>query len=167
MLVSLLKCEIVGAIINVFLIADASVTALDKVADRTGHGITEGVVESLLKAFDIGVSIAGEIWSIYKIFEEKVKNGKILFYMGLALAVVSTIATIDGDALNLHGNALEAYDIVSLGLGIIGLTLMYKSRGEDIFRPLPFTGLLEWIVSLCGVMSGVLKLSADFASDFK
>ena len=67
---SLLKDEVIRAIVNVFLSADATVTALNKVAERTGYGISEGVIKNLLKSFDIAVAIEGEIWSVYKMFEE-------------------------------------------------------------------------------------------------
>ena len=166
-LVGLLKSEIVRAIINVFLIADASVTALNKVEERTGSGITEGVIKNLLTAFDIGTAIVGEIWTIYKVFEERASKEKFLFYLGLGLAVVSTIATMDGDTLDLHGAGLEAYDWIVTGLGAAGLGFMYFGSRESIENKLPWTGLLEWIVGWAGLMSALIKLGADWHAGFK
>jgi hypothetical protein len=164
LLKSALESEIVRAIINIFLIADASVTALNKVSERTSGGIAEGVVKSLMNAFDIGVAIADDIWSIYKMFEEKAKNGKALFYFGLALTVTSTLAVILGDTLDLHGGVLEAYDIASCAIGAFGLGIMWIKRDMSPENNLPWTGLLEWIVGWAGLMSPLIKLSADAAA---
>jgi hypothetical protein len=164
---SLLRSEIIREIINVFLIADASVTAVNTVAEKTGQGITEGVLKDLLTTFDITVAIEGEMWTIYKMFEKEASKEKGLFYFGLSLAVASTVAVMLGDTLNLHGGALEWYDIVSSIIGLAGVFLMYSNGDQDTFRYLTWTGLLEWIVGWSGLMSALVKMSADGASGWR
>ncbi len=100
-------------------------------------------------------------------FEERASKGKLLFYVGLSLAVASTIATMVGDTLNLHGQALKWYDFITVGLAGFGLSLMGLKRGEDISGKLPWTGLLEWVVGWAGLMSTLVKTSADAAAGWK
>ncbi len=163
---SLLKDEVIRDIVSVFLIADATVTALDKVAERAGSGISEGAINNLLKSFDIAVAIEGEIWTVYKMFEERASKGKLLFYVGLGLAVASTIAAMDGNALNLHGTGLEAYDWIVTGIGLVGLGLMYWKSDESVENKLPWAGLLEWIVGWAGLLSALIKLGSDWHANF-
>ena len=74
---------------------------------------------------------------------------------------------MDGDTLDLHGKGLKDYDGIVAALGATGVFLMYIGKDKSIDNKLPWTGLLEWIVGWAGLMSGLIKLSADAAAGWK
>ena len=61
----------------------------------------------------------------------------------------------------------KPYDAITVGMAGIGISLMVCDSRDDLFKPLPWTGLLAWLAGLSGMMSSVLKLSADSAAGFK
>ena len=169
--ISAIVSEIVaGMLKNVvlsLLLTSITVETLNEVGEKTSHGISNSVIQALLKMFSISTAFAGMIWDLYNVLVEKAKEGSFKFYLGLSMAIISFAISVTSTNSQVTGELLKYYDFVIVGVGLGGLFLMYKDRAEDIGRALPLTSLLEWCVGWASVISSFIKLSADAATGFK
>ncbi len=162
---------IAGMLKNVvlsLLLTGVAIETMNKVAEKTEHGIDNSVVKGLLNMFSLSSEFAGLIWDIYKLVVEKAENGIYRFYVGLAIAIIGFILSTVGTTLSMSGVILKDYDFLTIAVALGGLSIMYSDRKGDMAgRFLPLTSLLEWSVGWIGVISGFIKLAADAGSHFQ
>jgi len=146
------------------MISSATMGSLDAVSSAMGGGITDSTVSILLTAFGISTAYTAMVISIYELFKDKAEGGK--FYFGTSLAFAGFIAALASPA-DLSGDLLMGYDIVCVGIAGFGLYLMYRYNNENLYRPLPYTDLLEWITGWISLVGSLTKLGSDASKNFQ